>query len=217
MDKLEEIFDRQAKYLISLRPTYLHNGFLKHASFFPWELDDRHYQEEFRLLAWRFVEEIIEATETYEVYSQDKVVGREAFREEVSDALHFFIELCIVSGVTRSELLSGIAVNRTFEQDFGQGDSLDWIFNHVSMDVTVPNTWVEVIRALALAMMELRQRPWRTDFRPTHRGKWVMGLHLTFVAFITACRWSSITAKELHAAYFKKAQTNDKRREEFGA
>lgn len=214
MDKLQAIFDRQTEYLVSLRPTYLHNGFLKHASEFPWPLDDRNYQEEFRLLAWRFTEEMIEAAETYYVYAREE--GQEAYREEVSDALHFFIELCLVSGVTRSELLSGIAVDQTF--DTLKQDSLEWIFDYVRKGHFryEPDIWSDTIRAIAIAMMELRQRPWRVDFRPTNRSKWVMGLHLTFKEFIQACLITDITPEALHAAYFKKAQTNDKRREEFG-
>lgn len=208
MDKLDAIFERQAKYLKSLAPTYIHNGFLRHASVFPWDIDDRHYQEEFRLLAWRFTEELVEAHESYRQPGY--------FREEISDALHFFIELCIVSGVTKAELLTGITCS-TFSPE---GDSLEWSFENVKKEPFAlhhsGDEW-HTIRALAMAMMKLRQRPWRTDFRPTERKEWVMGLYLTWQCFISLCILTNITAEVLHHAYFNKAQVNDQRREEFGA
>lgn len=215
MDKLQEIFERQEKYLISLRPTYLRNGFLKHASQFPWPLDDRHYQEEFRLLAWRYTEELIEATEVCYAISP---MGREVLHEEVSDALHFFIELCIVSGVSRGELLLGIPC---IPIEDSKSEGLDWVFSEVGKNRfflnQVNGPFEPSIRALAVAMMTLRQRPWRVDHRPTDRRQWVLGLHLAFRALVEDCIRNRITAKELHEAYFKKASVNDQRREEFGA
>lgn len=225
MDKLEAIFERQAKYLKSLAPTYIHNGFLRHASVFPWDLDDRHYQEEFRLLAWRFTEELVEAAEVYQTIHPANQ-GKALYREEVSDALHFLIELCLVSGVSQNELLSGIPLCEKYEPGTGDSninvvgmDSLDWFFHFISKEVLLPyeEPWAQVGRAIALAMMKLRQRPWRVDHRPTDRRQWVIGLHLTFQTFVAACKRTEITSEILYHAYFNKAKVNDQRREEFGA
>src|SRR5215467_11865710 len=100
-DKLIEIFEHQEAYMHKLLPTYIHNGFGEHASW-PWDLNGRKSQEQFRLLAWRYTEEIIEAGETY--YGSS---NHENLKEELADALHFLIELCIASGVRRAEMLTG--------------------------------------------------------------------------------------------------------------
>ena len=212
MDKLAEIYLRQAAYVRSLIPTYRHNGFQLHTKSFPWDLDDRKCQEEFRLLAWRFTEEVIEAEETW---SNRQVGAKQHYHEEIADALHFLIELCLASGVMEDELVSGIA---TVPMKV-EGDRLDYFFQQASRNmllVTTGNPWYWCLRALGLAMMQLRQRPWRKDFRETDRAKWVMGIHLTFQAFINACFKTDINAQDLHQAYFKKAKKNDDRIEAYG-
>jgi dUTPase len=230
MDKLQSIFERQTQYLTGLQPTYIQNGFLKHASQFPWDLDDRHYQEEFRLLAWRCVEEILEASETYETIHPANQ-GRAMYNEEVADALHFFVELCLVSGISQPELLTGIAMANIYDPGTGDSDinpggmdNLDKVFDFTKRKMSRGDfefyggtLWQQTIRALGLAMMRLRQRPWRTDYRQADRAQWIMGMHLAFECFIAACIRTRINAEDLHEAYFKKAEVNDKRQVEFGA
>src|SRR5882762_11302998 len=144
MDKLAEIFERQAQYVRSLTPTYLANGFQAHAEPMPWPLDSRHAQEEFRLLAWRFIEEVGEAIETYENNPRYKK-GIQDYIEEVSDALHFFTELCIASGVTREVLLTGNAEMPWLPVE---GDSFDQFFSMTSkLRFNRINPWASVFRS----------------------------------------------------------------------
>src|SRR5262249_568360 len=103
-DKLTDIFKHQEEYMRKLVPTYLHNGFTKHKDW-PWDLNGRDSQEEFRLLGWRFTEEVLEAGECY--YTMSEPMRSEALKEELADALHFLIELAIVSGTRQPELLTG--------------------------------------------------------------------------------------------------------------
>lgn len=214
MDKLEDIFARQAFYVASLREIYLRNGFTIHACPMPWHINDRLMQEEFRLLAWRFTEEIIEAVEVVDKGIRN-IPALNDYHEEVADALHFFVELCLATDITPAILLTG---SREMPW-ISKGDHLDDFFKHVEktrlkLTENGNTSWADVIRAMALVMMELRQRPWRTDDRPTNTKKWVMGMHLVFRSFVQCCIDSGIEAVDLHLAYFKKAKINDKRTKE---
>ena len=215
MDKLTEIFQRQAAYVVSLRPTYLHNGFTQHSQDMPWDLNGRHSQEEFRLLAWRTTEEIVEAMQIWE--GNHDAFRTERFQEEVADALHFFIELCLATDVREDTLLMGID-GAVFMQDRDRLEEFFYIVSREALRIHLHESdpWYEFIRALAHAIMHFRQRPWRTDFRETDRRAWVMGLHLAFRSFVEACIQSDVTAEALHSAYFKKAKVNIQRIEDYG-
>jgi hypothetical protein len=119
----------------------------------------------------------------------------------MADALHFFVELCLASGILEHELLQG----NTFDGIFLRQDS-----------AVIEEPWANTIRALGLAMMSLRQRPWRTDYRETDRARWVLGMHLAFKAFARACTDTGITPDMLYIAYFRKSKVNDLRIEQYG-
>lgn len=212
MDRLDQIFARQAEYVTALAPTYVKNGFARHACPFPWEVDSRKDQEEFRLLAWRYTEELVEAQNTwFQPHSPQRMLE---YREEMADALHFFVEICLATGIGPDELCTGI-----FAVAPECRDRLDFSFKMVGSHYEAPmvsDTWFEAIRAVALAMMRFKQRPWRIDYRPTDRAGFMMAMHLAWFSFVRACIYSNITAEELYHAYFRKAKTNDQRIVDFG-
>lgn len=206
MDRLAHIFERQMAYLEALKPIYAENGFPLHSSLYTWPLNfnGKHEQEEFRLLAWRFTEEMIEAKESYE-----DGIPSPGYHEEMADALHFLVELCLATGVTYSALVCGIE-GPTFEPDDDQ-DSLDFVFKRVKRDPMYSGVWLGPIRSLALAMMNLRQRPWRRDNREGNRPQFVLMMQATFYCFVNRCINTGITAQELYNAFFAKAKINDAR------
>lgn len=209
MDRLAQIFERQAEYLKSLRPIYRQNNFSLHAAPWPLDFQDRHCQEEFRLLAWRFTEEMVEAMETFE-----NLAPRLAYHEEISDALHFLIELCIATGISYTDLITGMAGTTHEGTSFGPGpgeDSLDFVFSRVSLDPIYSARWYAPIRSISMAMMQLRQRPWRTDDRESNQPRFLLMMHATFYAFVNTCVRTGMNAEDLHRAYFAKAKINDER------
>lgn len=204
--KLEAIFKRQAEFVKSLRPIYLRNGFCHHAESMPWPINDRDSQEEFRLLAWRCIEEVYEAI--YGLRVADFVVN-DPFREEVADALHFFVELCLATGIGSRDLIfhyEGLC----FPPD---EDALDHVFKFVgsSPNDSIIDRWNLFVERMARAMMMLKQRPWRTDDRPTNERVFRSQMAASFMSFIAACKRSGITADSLHDAYFAKGKVNDQR------
>ena len=206
-DQLWEIFDAQEKLLRSLAPIYEHNGFdIKNG--FPFHLDQRHSQEEFRLLAWRISEEVYEALE--EIDKGDT----ELYREEVADVLHFFAELAIVCGVSSVEVATGGDANLLLPDG---GDYLAASFDRVNMyplRLSAQQAWGLFLTSLAHLMMEFRNRPWRTDFRPSDPARIKHFLGVTWFSFVTACSVTGMNSRLLHHHYFLKQQTNQKRKED---
>lgn len=205
-DPLYEIFDAQTKLLRSLRPIYEHNEFYFKNSF-PFKLDGRHAQEEFRLLAWRISEEVYEALE--EIDKGDN----ESYREEVADVLHFFAELAIICGLSSTEIATGGDASLLLP---GGGDYLAASFERVRMyplRLTAPQGWGLFLTSLAHLMMEFRNRPWRTDWRVSDPQRIKHYFGITWYAFVTACAVTGIDAHLLHHHYFLKQQINHERKE----
>jgi hypothetical protein len=165
-------------------------------------------QEEFRLLAWRITEEIYEALEVMRASEGEDIP---AFREEVSDVLHFIIELAIVSGVIENDLVfwpsSGFKIDDS-------RDYLSLIFDAEALKGQFSSNWTGVVEYLAKMMMLLKQRPWRTDDRPTDPQIWKLSFFWFFRSFVRACINSDIDADVLHAEFFSKAKINDQRQSE---
>jgi dUTPase len=207
MDRLSEIFKRQREYLATLEPIYRANGDTIHSFPMPWMLDNRKAQEEFRLLAWRMTEEIVEATELHYECVDHYDDYFEKFKEEIADAFHFFVELCLATGTT-VEIL-----NQEFISEAYSPDSLTAVFTFCSSGDkwTIPQGWAYVTYKLGIAMHKLRQRPWRTDNRPTNKDQFYASMTATFLTFISACKRSGIDADALYDAYFAKSKINYER------
>jgi hypothetical protein len=212
-DRLAEIFLKQQEYLSSLLPIYLANGDRAHVSPMPWPLDSRNFQEEFRLLAWRCTEEVVEAIEIHLEHTDSLVEYIQKFNEEVCDAFHFLVELTIALGIGEMELVSGI---EGMVKKKGESDYLYSTFQFVGngSGETIPQRWGMFVYQLGLAMHELRQRPWRIDHRPTNRARLVARMNSAFITFICACRRSDISADDLYNAYFAKSRINKMRRDQ---
>jgi len=198
-DRLGEIFERQLSYYKSLSPVMLLNGFFPYD--YPLDIQDRKDQEHLRLLAWRLTEELIEALNSYN-----------SLLEELSDALHFLVELSLASGVSQAELSTG--VEHTSLELVGDQDVLGIMFENPSEEFGSSNGFAfrvyRTIDILGQTMNSLRQRPWRREDRPSDRKVFVAGLSLVFKSFINAVAYRH-TDQELFDAYFAKAKVNDER------
>lgn len=106
-DMLQGIFDGQA----SLMPNYLdiekERGFLVVEPEMFGELDHRFVQGRIKDLNSRAVEELYEAMNCLKnkPWKQSEVHTDEVhFLEEIGDALHFFVEMCITAGISAEDL-----------------------------------------------------------------------------------------------------------------
>lgn len=109
-DRLNNIFMAQAQLMKKFDEIEASNGAttVDHTQ---WgDLDDRQVQMRLKDLSQRTIEELCEATHLLrnrpwkQKYHQMTPEEIGAFREEVADALHFFIELCITAGIDSQDL-----------------------------------------------------------------------------------------------------------------
>jgi len=200
MDKLVEIFDRQRKYLESLRTIYYLNGYELHAHAPPWDLQGRDEQEEFRLLAWRFTEELIEAAAE---------ADPQKYITELADALHFLIEIALYAGITVKDVYDG-GEGWSWEELFAEAQRAQFHGARKGYG-DLCNLSIE---HLGNAMCLLKQRPWRTDDRRTDPEAFRTRYRVAFLAFITDCVARGVGAQALYDAFFAKAKVNDQRTRE---
>ncbi len=105
-DKLENIFERQRELMARYHEIERDNGLLLYEGI-PVDLHDRMGQVRIRELIRRSVEELFEASHALKnsPWKQSHVLTDERhFVEELADAFHFFIELCLAVGLDADTL-----------------------------------------------------------------------------------------------------------------
>lgn len=199
MDPLELIFIRQREYLRTLRTIYFLNGYELHAHEPPWNLNGRDEQEEFRLLAWRYTEELIEAS--LEAHPQKYIT-------EMADALHFLVEIALCAGITVKDIYQG--EKYSWDQLFAEAQRAQF----PGCRKAYGDLCNLAIEHMGAAMCLLKQRPWRTDDRRTDPDLFRIKYRIAFLAFVTECVARGISGQALFDAYFAKAKVNDQRTSE---
>lgn len=192
MQRLQEIFDRQAAYVESLADIEARNGLW--VGPYPLRLNSRSDQEHFRLLAWRLFEEVTEAISAIEMRKPRLVV-----EEEVADAFHFLVELGLATGIRAGDV-----------EDLFQKDKVVYPLAGTSVENKI-TAWMTFSASLGFHMQVLRQRPWRTDDRLTELNRWLKEYRTTFSQFLGTCGVCSISLDDLYVAYFSKSKINDER------
>lgn len=106
-DMLQTIFDGQAELIEKYHNIEQGRGFVVIEPKDYGDIDDRFVQYRIKDLNGRCIEELMEAMNTLKnkPWKQSEVsTDKTHFYEELGDALHFFIELCITSGMTAEDL-----------------------------------------------------------------------------------------------------------------
>jgi hypothetical protein len=106
IDMLEAIFTRQKELMVKYHDIEEANGLLE-TSDVPVDIHSKEGQQRLKNFAWRVTEELGEAMNTLKnkPWKQTHMLTDvKHYNEEISDAFHFFIELCILSGIGSKEL-----------------------------------------------------------------------------------------------------------------
>lgn len=106
-DLLKAIFERQSKLIEKYDPIESERGFITIPPEQRGQLDHRFVQYRIKDVNSRCVEELYEAMNCLKnkPWKQTEVTTDKVhFYEEIADALHFFIELCITSGLDAEDL-----------------------------------------------------------------------------------------------------------------
>lgn len=197
-DLLKGIVLQQTALMAKYTPIEKANGFHVNASqLLPLDLDDRFDQAKLKDFAWRVTEELAEATEA--MVKHDTIPQHA--KEELGDALHFLIELDILSGLDLS----------------GQAQPGECGLTHLFRMLQPPVTdRVDIVRGYAYLVIEelgkamncLKQKPWKQTHMLTDRAKYhahLMQANLRF--FATA--FLLMDPKELYDVYCRKKQVNE--------
>lgn len=201
-DMLSMIFQRQKelhfKYKKIERINKVGLGLLKENK--PFSIDSMLCQEICKNYAWRITEELTESTEVIatSLFLEDKELFHA--QEEAMDALHFMIELLIITGQRAEDMVP---------KDLNQ-DSLVYCFSlypRVIMS-NYRNYAYDTIEYLGKAMNCLKQKPWKQTQVFTDTGRFHYNLQATFDHLIKYCTSLNMTAESCYDLYFRKSEVN---------
>lgn len=211
-DRLKEIFVHQEALMIRFKEIERNNGFHLNCPDLSVDIDDSFGQARLKDTAWRIVEELGEALQA----SKDN--DKELHTDEISDVLHFLVELCILANY-RPDMIP--------TKDFGlDADILDqWFMSAKSRDdeYSIPELYGNdnysahviatglMVESLAMACNTLKNKPWKQSLKRTDRSLWQMRIQETWMRFSDLCIVSGLGPDDLYQAYLKKAAVNAER------
>ncbi len=105
-DKLDLIFQKQRELMVKYEEIEMKNGLLQ-TPMVPVDLHDNAGQARLKDFAWRITEELGEAMQCLKnkPWKQTHMLTDvDHYKEELADAFHFFVELCILSGIEAEDL-----------------------------------------------------------------------------------------------------------------
>ena len=195
MDKYHAIEERNVGHFVPSSPC--EHG--PHCG--PLDIQDRASQLQIKSFAWRITEEITEATLCLLREGTDEV----HYLEEIVDALHFSVELCIMSGIE-------------IDLPNSNGDILETLFRWsgaIPLDLNDPSCQdllrtmsYRVIEALGDGMNRLKLKPWKTTAQLTDLEEYKKSISRFFLAFIDFAKASGFTARTMTAMYLNKNAVN---------
>ena len=194
-NKLGVIFNRQKELIEKYHPIEKSNGLLQ-TELLPLNLHCRFCQARMKDFAWRVTEELGEATSSIVT---DGI--KDHLFEEIADALHFLVELMIITNI--------------YPQDWDTPGLLEVMFEEAkeNRNVAVYADEIKlaaynVVEELSMAMNCLKQKPWKQTHMETDIPRFTKYLQSTFILFIHMCYIAGMNASMLFAMYFKKSEVN---------
>jgi hypothetical protein len=194
----------QRELMIKFHAIELNNGF-RVESTVPVDLDNPHDQLRLKEFAWRISEEIGETVLALGQHGKSSI----QYREEISDVLHFYVELCLIAGITPSQIepMGPDRLIRVFQMvrnELPENTSL-------LAGIDLHASWLYVIVSLSQAMNGLKNRPWKQTLQPTNRTAFREHMVNTLRELATCCVLSGMNADDLFHEYFKKHNANQLR------
>jgi len=197
VDRLEAIFNKQKmlynRYGVIEEAKGIGHGILNQGVF---NIDDARSQYLVKDFCWRVTEELAEAAEAFS--DQHYEHGR----EELADAFHFLVELCIIVGISHKDFT------------LAPKNRLSAIYKRycaIPVDrLTTSNAdlmWGVTVE-LGLAANCLKNKPWKQTQMETDEKKFIRRVKGAFIAFIVVCDFNGMGPDELFETYFKKSEVN---------
>jgi len=197
-DRLEMIFSKQKELAEKYKDVEARRGIgLKAiAGDGPYSLDDHRFQYVMKDYAWRVIEEVAEASSAE---TEDHA------KEEMADAFHFLVELCINSGINYETVRAHVLNHRNPSE--GE-DTLASLFELNAIAGLFESTF-HFVRFLGMTMNCLKNKPWKTTQMETDKRAFEESLLWTLVRFVQLCQSSGMDSSSLYDYYFRKSKVND--------
>ena len=184
---LRAIFQKQGELMEKYHPIEDRNKLLRTKEV-PVNLHCKFGQAQLKDFAWRFTEEIGEATEALEIHPDNM----SHFHEELIDALHFLVELCILSDVSPQMIA----------KDLKDIEFIPFVPQEIGSQVYLP------IEELAKAMNCLKNKPWKQTHILTDEAKYKGHILRTFHLFANVLFSFDLDPWDIYNIYFKKNEVN---------
>lgn len=197
-DRLVVIFNNQEK----LREKYIlietGNGFHCPISA---NLHDAKDQHALKDLAWRTVEELAEAMDAATIHENGW--DHDHSKEEVADALHFLVEMALLSGI-----------DPLVFRDNKPGDSLTRLFARglqvYQASTKAPDTlFATFVTQLGMVCHTLKNKPWKQTQLLTDVKEYKSRLCEAFIWFAAFCHSVKLNDADLFDLYHRKSQVNE--------
>lgn len=171
----------------------------------PLDINDRASQLQIKSFAWRITEEITEATLCFTPTGVDET----HYLEELVDALHFSVELLIMSGLTEEDLAKPKYDN----------DRMAYLFDTATyqsagdistkgVQNSLRNQAYYVVEKLGEAMNRLKLKPWKSTAILTDYPAYKLSMSQFFYEFIDLLVASGFNARSATAMYLNKNAVN---------
>lgn len=191
-DLLVVMFEYQKQLMEKYHKIEAMNGLLIHEHI-PVKIESPSGQHRLKDFMWRVTEELGEAMSSS---------SEEHLKEELADAFHFLIELCILSDITVEEI-------HEFRKKFTADDLIPDLPLYMKSWVSKPTELCfEIILCLTKAGNTLKQRPWKQTHQLTDIPKYKFHICEAFCCFTTLCEYYDIDSNELYMLYFRKNKVN---------
>lgn|GEM_PF-1114309 len=223
-DRLEMIFARQRELVRKYILIEVSTG-LRRSENCPVDLDVPADQLQLKDEAWRISEELGEAFDARYALGHSK----DHVWEEFADSVHFFIELCILSGVdTGAKLMTLIRDTLDYEWDEIVGDDLlmEWwqvadafrtSETKETADASPRVQFAQMMGCflwkLGVLMNNLKCKPWKQTPILTDKPQYLRDLADAAVAFLAVGLAFGMQSDDIFSCYFRKSEVNKFRQE----
>jgi len=152
--------------------------------------------------AWRVTEELTEAAQPLQEFDGYETSWSEAKElhvwEEVSDALHFFLELAIIAGYTEEDFRDHMPVDYMAPRDLSLPHDHEHFFLYS----------YEIIYYLGIACNLLKNKKWKKTQMATDEIAFRKNILLAWDYLMTLFLMFGHTPADIYHIYFRKHQVN---------
>ena len=161
----------------------------------PVNLHDSHGQARLKNFSWRVTEELAEALDAAE---NDEDPAH--FGEELGDALHFLVELAILSGITPQNIYDAAP-------DITNMETL-WKFRESQTRFSGPEAFTNFMIKLGMACNTLKNKPWKVSHMLTDEQEYRKRFVEAFHRFVDICVAYGLNPEDMFDLYCRKNTVN---------